>query len=198
MNNNNDEFSGLKQAAKRSFVNDSSEKPSSSDSDYEKPVISDEDTIQEERTAFENVNLSADMRERLEDMSFDDLMKTPLPGSIISRIKVMIKKNDFKKRSMDYLGEVALDEMLITWVSSEIKLPIYIIMRLVMPHAVAYEYAESYSKGINTEAEMFKTISELTTFDIKKREDLSKIFKKIAIYHPFIAKVVKSMTQRKS
>jgi len=173
----------------------------SKESNSNKPRIDENDRTPEEFTMSE-ADKSAFLTELegsnadIEDIaSFKELLKHPLPGSLIEVFK------DPKRRNKSYLVSFATDSfipnILPILFSDDIPMEIYVLFRLVVPHKKAIAVAEQIGE-LAREHKMSATavLGEISGLDIKQRSDLKKVLSSVLNYHPHIGQTLSSFLKK--
>jgi len=117
------------------------------------------------------------------DKSFMELVKQPLPGSVIATFKDRKMRNS---KEMDkWFKHSFLKKTMAVIITSATSIPLYVFFRLVMPHAIAIEKAEEVTKmQKDRDLDDYDVLSGMTGEEIRSRTDFKKIIMKVGMYHP--------------
>lgn len=145
--------------------------------------ISEEDAAESMPNEDVDFDKMEEYKKLTDERSYMELVRRPLPGSIISVFKDRKMRNGksmeqwFKKSFLKKTGM-----MLFT---SSISVPIYLTLRMVMPHQLAVEKAEEVTGlGEKHNKDDYELISAITEMNVQNRQDLKNVLVKIGTYHP--------------
>ena len=133
-----------------------------------KDVATDAEMEDQEHISYDEIEK---LRSQISHKDYVDMLKQPLPGSIIATFKNRTMRN--KRSAETWFKKHFLKKILVLFMSPKTSIPIYVFLRLVMPHALAIETAEDLTKQMDEfSLDEWDLISRMSGEEIKDRSVL--------------------------